>query len=387
MKQRLFNLIKKIPAGLRRACFAVWVTGCVLLAIITLFAGIGGMIDPRTIAIPAILAMSLPGWLGANVITAIINLWVARRVSVVQWIVCLLSIGGFNAYCPLNVFHSEEVAPADSAFLFKVMTINTFGFHDEEDIYPDNTNRTASQIIHSGADLVFVQEIGFLSDMPIRHLTHEQIDSIGEIYPYTMFNDDKMVGILSRYPLTWVELPQPEQKYSGFEAAKLIVNDVELLAVSVHLQSLGLNEEDKLIFHQMTSGDSEVSWRSGSRQLYRKVAGAMRQRADQAALLEDALDGIDRQATLLAGDFNDINGCYAMRLLGRQGLKDTYSAVGVGPAVTYHADRFYFNIDHIMFGGDIKPIDIRVGDIKSSDHYPVFATYLIPRKGAMNKEK
>lgn len=365
---------------LRTTLFRCWLGVSVIITAVTLLAAYGGWFDPRSHAFPAILSMSFPFWIISLAIVAAANLLICKKMALAQWIAAVLCVGAINDYCPLNLFHSTEVAPCDSTRMLKVMTYNTFGFVDDDDIYPDGTNRTASAIIASKADVVFLQEIGFISDMPARHLTQEQVDSLLNAYPHSMFNESKMVGILSRYPLEWVELPQPESMFSGFEGAKLTVNGTELLIVSLHLQSLGLNQEDRLVYHDLTSGDNVSDWKTAGKIIYDKISAAMKHRASQAEMLRAALDSVGIPNMILAGDFNDINGCYAMRKICGENLKSTYSSVGCGPAVTYHKDRFLFNIDHLLYGGAVEPVEIRIGTNTSSDHYPVYATYLIGPK-------
>lgn len=367
----------KLPQWLKTTVRWCWIILSVIATGVALLAANGGKFNPAEWPFPAILAMSFPIVIWGLIITALVNIRYNKWLSLIQWVCMLFCVGGLNNYLPLNLFKSHEVAPEDEGRVLRVMTYNTFGFNDDEGIYPDDTNRTASAIIESGADLVFVQEIGFIDDMPSRHLSSAQVDSLAERYPFSMFNEHKMVGILSRYPLEWVELPQPESSYAGFEGVKLKVNGVEMLAVSVHLQSLGLNEEDKLVYHNITSGEGPGGWKEAGRIIYDKIADAMVARASQARMLREALDSIAIPNVLVAGDFNDINGCYAMRTICGDNLHSTFTDVGRGATVTYHKDRFLFNIDHILYGGDIKPVDIRTGRVLSSDHYPVYATFLV----------
>jgi endonuclease/exonuclease/phosphatase (EEP) superfamily protein YafD len=58
------------------------------------------------------------------------------------------------------------------------------------------------------------------------------------------------------------------------------------------------------------------------------------------------------------------------------GFKDAYRQCGFGPEITYNANKLYFRIDHILYRGDMDAINIRRGKLKSSDHYPLLATFL-----------
>ncbi len=354
-----------------------WIAIAIIIALGALLSANGGLFNPDVTSFPAVFAMSFPMWMIALVIVALASLFFARKISFSLWVVALFCTGGLNDFCPINLFHSSSYEAADSTRVINVMTYNTYGFVDDQGIYPYGTNRTASTIINSGADIVMLQEIGFSEYAIFNRFTYSQADSLNKIYPYRMFNENAMTGILSRYPLEWVELPQPGDKYAGWEGAIATIDSTKVLLVSLHLQSLGLNNEDKLVYHNISSGDNITNLSKAGKQIYNKVAAAMKRRAFQARLLRQYLDSLQCPNMLIAGDFNDINGCYAMRTLCGDDLQSTFSAVGHGPTITYHRDRFLFNIDHILYSGVLKPLSISTGSIKSSDHYPVYATFII----------
>jgi endonuclease/exonuclease/phosphatase (EEP) superfamily protein YafD len=56
-------------------------------------------------------------------------------------------------------------------------------------------------------------------------------------------------------------------------------------------------------------------------------------------------------------------------------MKDAYEECALGPTITFHASRFYFRIDHVLYKGNFEAIDIERGDQKSSDHYPLLTTF------------
>lgn len=364
---------------LKKTGFWAWTIISVAISVFTVLSAQGGRINPEWWTFPAILAMTFPFWFVANIVIGTINFFVRRKASIVQGVALILSLGAFWTFCPLNIFHSSLTDEEESKAL-KLMTFNTFGFYDDEKNYPDNTNRTATTIINSGADIVCLQEIGIIYDMPARHLTTAQIDSINEIYPYYAYEEERMVAVLSKYPIKEIELPQHESKFSGSHAALVDFKGHQILVVSVHLQSIGLNDEDRLIYHELTEGSSGLNWTKASKMLYGKLAYAFRQRAQQAHIIRHALDSLGYGNVIVAGDFNDISGCYAMRTIEGGKMKSAYSRAGFGPIITYHSNRFYFNIDHILYQGDMKIADIRRGNIKSSDHYPVYATFTFSDK-------
>lgn len=365
---------RSILPKLKKTGFWIWMAVSVIISALTVLSAEGGRVNPEWWTFPAILAMTFPFWFVANLIAGTINLFVKKKAAIIQGAALLLSLGGFWSFCPLNIFHSSLAAEDESETL-KLMTYNIFGFCDTEKKYPGNTNRTATAIINSGADVLCLQEIGWLFDLPDRRLTAEQIDSINEIYPYYAYEEERMVAVLSKYPIIEIDIPQHESQFFGTYAALVNFKGHEVLVVSIHLQSIGLNDDDRLIYHELTEGASELNKTKAIRMLYGKLSDAFKQRAQQAHMMRHTLDSLGYKNVILAGDFNDINGCYAMRVIEGGKMKNAYSHTGFGPTITYHSNRFWFNIDHILYQGALKIVDMHKGDIKSSDHYPVYATF------------
>ena len=158
-------------------------------------------------------------------------------------------------------------------------------------------------------------------------------------------------------------------------AYKMTVEGHPLTVFNVHLQSIGLTVSDKELFLELTDVSTDKSLGRMRSQLITKLYDAYRQRADQARRLCD-LVGNAGENVILCGDFNDIQGCYAVRLLEKAGLHDAYAEAACGPAITYSANRFYFRIDQVLYKGDFRPVSVVRGNVRSSDHYPLLTTYV-----------
>ncbi len=44
---------------------------------------------------------------------------------------------------------------------------------------------------------------------------------------------------------------------------------------------------------------------------------------------------------IVCGDFNDVPGCRALRILESAGLTDAYAELGLGPTITFNASHFF----------------------------------------------
>lgn len=355
----------------------IWLTAATILSVITVAAANGGLIDPLAWVVPSILAMTFPICIIANCIAGIVNLFVSRKSAIVQLSAVLLSVNGLAAFCPVN-YPKPSAASIAPENLLRCMTYNTFGFQDAEKVYPDSTNRTISQIIASDADIITLQESYLINPDRTSCITEAQLDTLNRIYPYKV-NEVESFFILSKHPLKPIDIPLPEALDAPFEMAETEYCGIKLLIVNVHLKSIGLTDSDKQNYLNITSGHDDENWKSDSKTLYHKLADAFRERAEQAEFIAAKLDSLAYDNVLLCGDFNDIADCYAMRRICRHQMKSAYTTAGSGPMITYHDNRFYFHIDHILYQGALKPLSIERGRIPSSDHYPLYCTFLIDR--------
>lgn len=352
-----------------------WLVMTIVTALLTIISANSGLFNPENFPLPSLLAMAFPGLIIFNVIFGIINIFINRWGALVQWVALICSISAIANWFPVHPLASTPGFGSNDK-LIRFMSFNTYGFVDNEEIYPDSTNRSATAIIKSKADIICLQEVGRLFDLPLRFLTDQQIDSINNIYPYFASEDEKLVSILSKYPLKEISLQQPPSPHSGWQAAEVYIGNDTILVVSVHLQSFGLDDSDKVLFHKITDGDVSTNMTDAGKIILRKLVNAFRLRAKQAQLLRHQLDSLNYKNIILSGDFNDISNCYPIRTISGDKMKSVYSEIATGPIITYHRDRFFFNIDHTLYQGkNLVPIRYRRGNIKCSDHYPVFVTF------------
>jgi len=345
---------------------------------LVLISGYGGIVNPEVTVLPAVMAMTFPLWVILEVVLLTVTLFVSRRMALLPGITLILSGCAIWDICPLNIPHGE-LTPEERRRSFTVMSYNVFAFHDQQDTIMPWGNRTASNIINSGADVVCVVEAYAVAPNPRTGVTWAQSDSVACIYPYSI-RDEAGVSMYSKYPLRKIETEQAPGTYTYWLAGLADIGGREVLVIAVHLESLGLSQEERDVYSDLAGGSGGTD----NMQTYRVIASKLRdsviKRAGDARKLRDVIGSLGYSNVIVAGDFNDIPGCYAMRRLMDEGLHDAYRTAGLGPMTTYNSQRFYFNIDHILYRGDFKAVDYRRGDVPSSDHYPVFATFLFDRQ-------
>ncbi len=352
---------------------SIWLALTLLLALATVLGANAGLISPLTWTFPAFLAMAFPILILATLLAAVVNLLFRRRWALIQLASVLLSVNALASFCPVNY---PKSAPRGSATI-RFMSYNVLSLKDIEGLYPEGNSRTLSQLIRSGADIISLQEF---YDMKVYGKYKSQVDSIDSLYPYSLFFGDPSSAFLSKYPLKKIELSQPGDAWACWLAAETVVDADTILLVSAHLQSLGLSDNDKINYQMFTEGDRVRGWKGKAMSLYDKLDTAFVHRARQADMLASQLDSLGYNNVILSGDFNDVEACYALRRLRRGRMFSAFAKAGCGPIITYNTDRFYFHIDHILYEGNLRALDFSRGDIRSSDHYPVYCTFELLKK-------
>lgn len=345
----------------------------VLLSALTILAAYGGMFDTARMQIPAIIAMTFPAFLILQVVSLAINiLWFKRMalVNVATLAICWPSIA---TYCPIRLSDNRS-ADADAP-TFSLMTYNVLNLNEYRTPATDfGYNRTLNYILKADPDIVALQECADISAGA--SITKSQVDSICKRYPYRSMGENGQ-SLLSKYPFKKLPIDIDDNSSFNVKAYQLTIDTLEVTLLNVHLQSIGLTDSDKELYRQLTKGktrrDELDEIKTG---LLDKLSAAFIARAGQAAIVRNALDSI-KGPVILCGDFNDIPGCYAQRTIMGDDMHDAFREAGKGPAITYHANRLYFRIDHILYRGPLEPLKVSRPKFPSSDHYPLIATFAI----------
>ena len=367
----LFTVIAIV--GLSLACFA-------------------GNIEPSHAKGLSLFILTMPVWLTLWFIITILDaLWCRKALvfCILAFIACAHAIW---EYFPLNVLPPSE-KKYSACPKFTLLTYNVSAFKDLQDVYPGDVNPCVSYIIRSNADIVCLQETDVTltgTYAPFR-ITASQIDSINSIYPYRLIYGGYLT-LLSKYPAESIHTPPVNEdsnsRWSRYPIGVFRIN-IEGLPVTlfnVHLRSYGLSARDKALYKNIAEGKeiaeaAEVSmtesYREIKNQIYHKVQDAAEKRAFEANVLGNYIEHFGGPNVIVAGDFNDVPGCYTLRRLDDYDLRQVYPEVGFGPLITFNADLFYFRIDHILYRGNLVPLSVSCGSLKCSDHYPLMATFAV----------
>ncbi len=346
----------------------------VALAVSLVFSAYGGTIDPLRTPIGALAAMRFPLLLLVTLIATVANALFFRRLALLNILSVLVCWGPVVTFCPLNFFRPSVSEISESTDkVIKVMTYNVYGFLDythHDDMVLDG-NSSLEYILETDADIVLCQE--GMSVSGIKNSTMQQRDSLRARYPY-IHVDDRGMEIFSKYPFERVPLTYSNRWQYDVCLYVVDVDGVRLNLFNLHLQSIGLTPSDKELFRRITDGEAKGEMQEIRHDLISKLSEAFRNRAIQAHQVREFVDSVTGPV-LLCGDFNDIPGCYAARVIAGDDMTDAYRAAALGPAITYHADRFYFRIDQMMTRGGIIPLRVWREVRPSSDHYPLIGYF------------
>lgn len=352
-----------------------------LVAAVTLVGAYGGYVDPGRFVIPALVSMMLPGLMIVGLMVLIVDLLVKRRFAWIPLASWVLSLPSLLVYSPVNI-GSTELTPEEKSRSFTLLTYNVLHFWDFRGNVPNlERNATIDYILEADADIVNFQEVEFIKSWPLWHITPEQVRALDARYPYRVVNVNNQLTVLSKYPFEYENISIPEPMDIRLALFKLNIKGRTVRLFNVHLESIGLSMADKELYQSLfeKAPGSERQWKKELKdvkhQLIDKLSIAYGKRADQARFIRHTIDSIGGDF-IVAGDFNDIQGCYAVRTILGDDMHDAYAENAFGPTITYHGNRFYFRIDHVLYGGGMRAVDIERGDVPSSDHYPLFTTFV-----------
>lgn len=351
----------------------------VAICALTVFSAWGGVVSPQSWVLPSFAVMVFPVMAVATTLLLAADLIIAAfRMALIPLATILLCGNAFLSFCPLNFGTARKESAIPASDRLTLATYNVLDFYNlcEPSRNPPANNPSVSWIIREKPDIICFQELSSLERYGRSRLSDTQADSLTMIYPYRLIGPG-VLGIMSKYPVK--QLPSPMSNYGTFDIecyeASLGKPGRNATIINLHMQSLGLSEDDKALYRELTKGDptkQELSeFKTG---VAAKLAAAFRERGRQADSVRQFIDTLDGDV-IICGDFNDVPGCYAERTIMGDDFRDSYRDGATGPAWTYNRERMYFRIDHIYYRGNLSAVRTIVDRNRGSDHYPLMTTF------------
>lgn len=341
-----------------------------------IFASYSHKLSPEDFYYTTYLSLAFPIILAVNAVLLLFWIIQWNKVGIITVAALVISSGSIFLYSPLHIIPAK----AESADTLSVMTYNVHYFGQLIPHKPGSPNPVIEYIKKENADIVCLQEYAYGFNK--KFLQSEDIDTaFAKVYPYrkVWLKDNAYsaagVACLSKYPITDSEELFPEKEINGASLYRISIGDRKLALLVNHLESNKLSIEDRSFFNYLTKHieETDTLLPEVKKHLAWKLTAASRIRASQADVIAEKIKELGEDV-IVCGDFNDTPQSYVYSKI-RGELGDAYAKTGTGPGITYNADRFYFRIDHILYGKGLRPIYTKIGDIKDSDHYPLKALF------------
>lgn len=368
------HLVINVSKGLKYLILTV----NVLVALLLLLSTLAPVTSPFDFVIISYLGLGFPILLFINVCFFILWLvFLKWKYFVIQLVILLFCWNSINTYIPLNS-PSKDI-PEKS---FKIMSYNVRGFDwltgDEA-----RNNPIFSYMANSGADIICMQEFAVEEKKDKdKIISLEELDVFLEEYPYrTIIRlgdtiNSCMYGLAcySKFPIEKVARIPIESAFNGAGMYEIKIGKKSLTIVNNHLESNRLTAEDKVLFKELVVDKNRKKLDAVTQTIRSHLDPAFKTRATQANIIADCIR-IQRgktDAMIVCGDFNEPPISYAYETI-KGNFLDAFKYTGRGVGITYHEDGFYFRIDYIMHSLNLQAYNCTVGDVKYSDHYPIWA--------------
>lgn len=358
---------------------------------LTILSAYCGHINPAITAIPAVMVMMMPY---LAILTALAA--VAWLVSG-KWITGALGIGSLIAASapilsavPLKLPNN----PTDGKTEFSVLSWNCLHGWDQKLMTgrsdrPENQlyNESLEFMLNSGADIICLQEMEQWEESEVPRLTQDFKEKFAVLYRYESHEVGKDTRVFSKYPVhnlparqlaerNGVKLPDDWRmllKYYSFY--RVNIDGRRLLLVNMHLFSPGLSDKEREVITDIRGTETvKASAREFKNSILGKMRNAFSVQARQLELLCEILKDY-KDPIVVCGDMNNVPESYTWRVMTRNGFKDAYSEVGFGHLITYNKHLFWLHLDQIMYRGALRPLKVTKDRIKTSDHFPLMASF------------
>lgn len=324
----------------------------------------------------SLAGLAFPFALAAVVAFLVFWLFFHRRFCWLSLLTLIVCANEIYTMCPINL---RQPAPPEEGF--KVLSYNVFsGNITVSNAHADNA--VLQYIGKSRADIVCLQEC---NNEAFR--AYEKREGWMADYPYRSYDvgnysspKGHLVVCLSKYPILSRRVIDFEGSENGAQIYEILVGGDTLALFNCHLQSFGLNDEDKSTYNDILTHPKENVGTSRTKTLVKKLRDAGAKRARQADALCTELEACTAPYVIVCGDFNDTPLSYTHHVLTRT-LNDAHTRSGNGFDFSYNRNHMYFRIDHMLSSKNLTPFACEVDrSIKESDHYPIHCTFVKKEK-------
>ncbi|MDE6342069.1 MAG: endonuclease/exonuclease/phosphatase family protein [Muribaculaceae bacterium] len=351
----------------------------IVLFIVTLAAAFGGYCNPEFMTLPSVLVLALPYLAIATLITGIA--WLLKGRLIMAALAGLTLFAGWGTLKDVTPIAFSRQAKSER-HTFRLITFNCLHLADTTKSQLPG-NRAIKYLTESGADIICLQEMLNLEDpSEIHHWSRGAMDSLYSVYPYRAGSINNDLKVLSKYPvrmLTPVNPDPEEEEYwrprRRWRLFEVDIHGVSLPIVNFHLSSYNLTDTEREVVTEIRGvRTAKRSYTEFRYEIFPKLGAAFRERAKGVRDLVSTTEGIS--PLIACGDFNDVAGSWAYRIMRNAGFKDAYSETNFGPVNTFNQFMFLFHIDQIFYRGEgLTALKVKRLPLDTSDHYPMEVTF------------
>jgi len=340
-----------------------------------ILSAFSGYISPNRCVLFSYLGLFFPfifiGNLAVFFVWALFKQWKPVLLHLIGFGICA---GSIYTYCPLH--KKTEKIPDDA---IKILTYNVMSFdHLSKKDMGESPNKILKYIVENDADIVCIQEYS-ASKAGSKNLSEKDITDALKKYPEYHFqsliflyqSEYYGLALFSKFPILSVRRIPFETAINGSFVAELDIHGKRVTLINNHLESNKLTEEERSNYYQLTKELDTQSFDTFTQVMTTRLTPAFKARANQAEIISQIIKENKNPYIIVCGDFNDTPISYT-RYKIKGNLRDAFVDSGFGLGITYNKHRFLFRIDYILHSNNIKSYNCTVGNLKSSDHYPLW---------------
>ena len=329
-------------------------------------------INPLNSSLIALLGLSFPMLLMANIFWVFFWLLFKRRLSLISLITLLISFGNLINYFSIQSCKTTKPDGSITVMSYNVKTFDLYNWNHNE----VSKNNMLDLIDEVNPDILCLQEF-YTDDSENFNI----LDRLKENYPYYHFQRTLTSKKYMHWGIvTFSKFPIISKEVINFSNARhnlSITSDIEIgqdtiRVYNAHLQSihLGRHEYESV---QNLGRNNQAAF--PFEKFYSKLKLAFIKRAHQAEVLKEKLNQ-SRLKKIVCADFNDSPNSYTYKIVA-DGLIDSFKEAGCGMGRTYSGPFPSFRIDFILADRGINFDSHRIIENDVSDHYPIVSSFTL----------
>ncbi|MFV0391357.1 MAG: endonuclease/exonuclease/phosphatase family protein [Paludibacteraceae bacterium] len=333
---------------------------------------VGTVVNPNTFMLTAYLSLGLLPLLIINV--GFIIFWLLFR----KWyfLLSLVTLIVFNGIArsafPIHVFKPE--IDTENYHKIKVLSYNTMTTGSLKKHLPGNPNPVITYILDTDADVVCLQEFAFSKNE--NQFQEDDFERLFVAYPHkhvsfqlNKWNMNIGVATLSKYPIIEKRNIDFNSEFNLSIFSDIVIDDDTIRFVNNHLESNRITIADMKQTAELRNDLSSEKVSSLTKYFSRKLSIAYKVRSNQADTIAKLISESPYKI-ISCGDYNDVPASYTYTKI-KGNLKDAFKETGNGTGWTFAHSLYRFRIDYIMFDKSFTVDGYKMGNLKTSDHFPI----------------